>query len=435
MSRIILTCISVFLVILTFTCIACTQSPAGSREGSQRVAKEFVRLETTFRFDGIPETLEVTSTTSVGNGWKYTVEFDSRHAGYGNRSGQALAEVITHHVAEVTVQAGLIATAIMDGEWDMINQRIDMEINLAPIDEIKVNIMKSNPPQIGVYIKGGLQDGCTTFHDIEIAREGCIVKIKVTTQHPRGVSCPAIYTNFEKYINLGSDFTAGITYTLKVNDYTTTFDMSAGGTVTKGDGFAIYLTKEDIPPAQMEALSHVNIADQPIISIKDVITYNAQTHEIKLTDQAFERISQLDVPVRGKSFMVCVDKGPIYWGAFWTPISSMSFDGVTIWKPLNSEESKVITLELGYPSSSFYSGEDPRNNQIVMKSLDQAGKLINKLSITSLENLPHSLKGYELYSWEEEGQWYFTLITGTNRTKTLEEITSKEDFISESGWV
>ena len=70
MSRIILTCISVFLVILTFTCIACTQSPAGSREGSQRVAEEFVKLETTFRFDRIPETLEVTSTTSVGNGWK-----------------------------------------------------------------------------------------------------------------------------------------------------------------------------------------------------------------------------------------------------------------------------------------------------------------------------------------------------------------------------
>jgi hypothetical protein len=430
-----LTCISVLLVILTFTFIACTQSLAGSQEGSQRVAEEFVKLETTFRFDGIPETLEVTSTTSVGNGWKYSIEFDSRHAGYGNRSGQALAEVITHHVAEITVQAGLVTTAIMDGEWDMINQRIDVEINLAPIDEVKVNIMKSNPPQIGVYIKGGLPDGCTTFHDIEIAWEGSTVNIKVTTQRPRGVSCPAIYTNFEKYINLGSDFTAGITYTLKVNDYTTTFDMSGGGTVTKGDGLAIYLTKENIPPTQMEALSHVNIAEQPIISIEDVITYNAQTHEIKLTDTAFERISQMDVPVRGKSFLVCVDKAPIYWGAFWTPISSMSFDGVTIWKPLGSQEPKVITLELGYPSSSFYSGEDPRNNVAVMKSLEQAGKLINKLSITSLDKLPYSLKGYELYSWEEDNQWHFTLITGTNRTKTMEEITSKEDFISETGWV
>ena len=149
-------------------------------------------------------------------------------------------------------------------------------------------------------------------------------------------------------------------------------------TTSKGEGFAIYLTKEDIPPNQMEALGHVEIADQPIISMGDIIIYNAQTHELKLTDAAVERISQLEVPVGGRSFLVCVDKGPIYWGAFWTPISSMSFDGVTIWKPLGSQEPKVITLELGYPSSSFYGGEDPRNNTEIIKSLEQAGRLINK---------------------------------------------------------
>ena len=201
------------------------------------------------------------------------------------------------------------------------------------------------------------------------------------------------------------------------------------------EGFAIYLTKQDIPPAQMEALSHVKLADQSIISVEDVITYNAQTHEIKLTDEAFERISQLDVSTGGKSFIVCVDKQSIYWGAFWTPISSVSFDGVTIWKPYSSLGPTVITLQLGYPSSSFYGGEDPRNSSEILKSLEQAGKLIDKLSITSIEKLPRSFKGYELYSWEEEGQWHFTLITGTNRIKTIEEVTSKEDSISETGWV
>ena len=153
--------------------------------------------------------------------------------------------------------------------------------------------------------------------------------------------------------------------------------VSSGCQTSRDEGFAIYLTKEDVPPAQMEALSHVEIADQPIISLTDIITYNAQTHELKLTADAFERISKLDVPVSGKSFVICVDKGPLYWGAFWTPISSLSFDGVTIWKPLNSHELKVITLELGYPSSSFYRGEDPRNNTEALKSLERAGKLIN----------------------------------------------------------
>jgi hypothetical protein len=211
--------------------------------------------------------------------------------------------------------------------------------------------------------------------------------------------------------------------------------MSSICVPSKGEGFAIYLTKRDILPEKMEALSHVNLTDQPIISAEDVITYNAQTHEIKLTAEAFERIYELEVPVQGRSFMVCVDKQSIYWGAFWTPISSISFDGVTIWKPYSSQGPAVITLQLGYPSSSFYGGEDPRNSPEILKSLEQAGKLINKLSITSIEKLPRSFKGYELYSWQEEGQWHFTLITGTNRIKTIEEITSKEDFISETGWV
>jgi hypothetical protein len=155
------------------------------------------------------------------------------------------------------------------------------------------------------------------------------------------------------------------------------FLVSSGCAAKKGEGFAIYLIKGNISPDNIEALSHVDIADQPIISIGDIVTYNAQTHELVLTDAAFERISQLEVPVNGRSFMVCVDKAHIYWGAFWTPISSMSFNGVTIWKPLGSPERKSITLQLGYPSPSFYEGEDPRNNAAVMKSLGQAGKLVN----------------------------------------------------------
>src|SRR4030043_2300467 len=206
-------------------------------------------------------------------------------------------------------------------------------------------------------------------------------------------------------------------------------------TISKGDGFAIYLTKGDIPPAQMPALSHVDTAEPPIISMKDIITYNAQTHELKLTTSAFERISQLDVPVRGKSFVVCVDRKPIYWGAFWTPISSLSFDGVTIWKSLSLEQPHVITLELGYPSSSFYGGEDPRNRPEIISAFEKAGKLIKSLTISGVDALPSSMKGYELYSWQEKDGGHFTLITGTNRNKTQEEIIYGEYFISEMGWV
>jgi hypothetical protein len=54
--------------------------------------------------------------------------------------------------------------------------------------------------------------------------------------------------------------------------------------------------------------------------------------------------------------------------------------------------------------------------------------------------LPHSGKGYELYSWKEGQEWHFSLMTGTNRLKTYEEIVSgawipAEDIVTESEWV
>ncbi len=49
--------------------------------------------------------------------------------------------------------------------------------------------------------------------------------------------------------------------------------------------------------------------------------------------------------------------------------------------------------------------------------------------------IPRSMKGYELYSWNSGGTWKFKLITGTNRNKSPEEITSTEKTITEAGWV
>lgn len=43
--------------------------------------------------------------------------------------------------------------------------------------------------------------------------------------------------------------------------------------------------------------------------------------------------------------------------------------------------------------------------------------------------LPESMKGYELYSWEENGQWRFSLLVGTNREKTLDEIKSADTVL------
>ncbi|SRR6266511_2510611 len=40
--------------------------------------------------------------------------------------------------------------------------------------------------------------------------------------------------------------------------------------------------------------------------------------------------------------------------------------------------------------------------------------------------LAESMKGYELYSWQEDGQWKFSVLIGTNREKSLDEIKSAD---------
>lgn len=43
--------------------------------------------------------------------------------------------------------------------------------------------------------------------------------------------------------------------------------------------------------------------------------------------------------------------------------------------------------------------------------------------------LSESMKGYELYSWQDGGQWRFSLLVGTNREKTLDEIKSTDTVL------
>jgi hypothetical protein len=54
--------------------------------------------------------------------WEFEFEFDCRHAGYGDRTGLILAQVITPHVARILVIEGEVNRAILDGTWDMMLQ-------------------------------------------------------------------------------------------------------------------------------------------------------------------------------------------------------------------------------------------------------------------------------------------------------------------------
>jgi hypothetical protein len=142
----------------------------------------------------------------------------------------------------------------------------------------------------------------------------------------------------------------------------------------RGEGFAIYLLTEDVPPSEMPPMSHLQLAERPIISTKDIVSYSRASHTMELTPEARKRIRELEVPTSGRIFVVAVDCQPIYWGAFWTPLSSRSFDGVTILS-FSPSGGDYVQFQLGYPSEFDFTGEDPRSNPTIMKALEKSGKL------------------------------------------------------------
>jgi len=95
-------------------------------EQARRTAEEFVRNSATFQFDGIGDSLELVETLypDMEYAWQFVFRFESRHAGYGDRTGQMLAQVITPHEAVITVERGEVINAIMDEKWDMMAQEM-----------------------------------------------------------------------------------------------------------------------------------------------------------------------------------------------------------------------------------------------------------------------------------------------------------------------
>jgi len=97
-----------------------------SKEDSQKIAIDFLRNSPTFRFDGIENTLKLVWNQAGEKAyrWEFRYQFQSRHAGYGDRTGLILAQVITDHKAEIVVEHGEVVYAVLDGKWDMLRQKM-----------------------------------------------------------------------------------------------------------------------------------------------------------------------------------------------------------------------------------------------------------------------------------------------------------------------
>ena len=121
----------VMLGLATVLAVGCSPAPSQdtkqvSLEESRQIAEDFVRHSPTFAYDGMEETLRLTDTKTARcpSCWAFTFEFDSRHTGYGDRSGQAVGQAITRHRIVITVEQGVVTSAVMDDRWDMIDQKL-----------------------------------------------------------------------------------------------------------------------------------------------------------------------------------------------------------------------------------------------------------------------------------------------------------------------
>jgi len=98
-------------------------------ENARRAAAEFIQNSSTFKFDGIPGSIEFIKSdpgwTSAFRSTVFTFQYQTRQPGHGDRSGQVLAQVITDHTAVVLVniETNQVALAICDKEWDMVHDK------------------------------------------------------------------------------------------------------------------------------------------------------------------------------------------------------------------------------------------------------------------------------------------------------------------------
>jgi hypothetical protein len=105
--------------------VVTSASNAGfTKESAVKSASDFLTREATYKFDGMQGTMTADA-QKVGDVYVVTADFTSRQAGFGDRTGMMMADVLTTHKCVITVdQNSKIISAIMDGQWDMIKQQM-----------------------------------------------------------------------------------------------------------------------------------------------------------------------------------------------------------------------------------------------------------------------------------------------------------------------
>lgn len=136
------------------------------------------------------------------------------------------------------------------------------------------------------------------------------------------------------------------------------------GCYPKGNqGFGLYLVSGVEDPRLIDeiGLDVVSLEPEPLFSEPDILVYDLQSREMTLTPEAFQAVLAvftLPIDVDGIPFVVMIDDARIFHGAFYSPASSLSFDGGVVLDPMDPL-ANVIRFDFGYPGPGPEAGPDP----------------------------------------------------------------------------
>ena len=147
--------ITLILLIPTQTVLTSIPETQEDREINEAlgIAQTFIVTSPTFAYDGDINTLDTELVEMIEDSPKsYLVKmaFESAHSGYGNREGQILPQINTHHQMEIIVSEGDVISAVTDQTWDELNHQYvlkqqKLQSSNSPLPEFngKVNDLNS----------------------------------------------------------------------------------------------------------------------------------------------------------------------------------------------------------------------------------------------------------------------------------------------------
>lgn len=107
---------------------------------TEQIAINFLKNGATYSFDGVEGSIAILDSYTLES---YPVQhvvvisFDTSHAGWGNREGTFIAQVITNHVIEITIVEGEVVSAVIDDRWDELNQEQIIPEEYLELEEVR----------------------------------------------------------------------------------------------------------------------------------------------------------------------------------------------------------------------------------------------------------------------------------------------------------